>query len=89
MGWQNVDQKKRDAGQREAAQHKEQEEARALRRAARRAFQGEGQGPLRDELLRAVRRSTYNPNASHADMAYAEGYRKLAVDLLKLGGIYD
>jgi len=88
MGWQDVTIKGTDPAEQEAAQHKEQEESRALRQAARRALQGDGQGPLRDELTRAVHRCSYSPNATHAEMAFAEGYRKLAIDLLKLGGFY-
>lgn len=60
-----------------------------LRHAAQRAFAAKAQAPLREELERLVRRPSYAPGRTAEDVAYLEGCRRVALDLLRMGGVYE
>lgn len=60
-----------------------------LRHAAQRAFAAKNQAPLREELERLVRRPSYAPGRTAEDVAYLEGCRRVAIDLLRMGGVYE
>lgn len=87
MGWNEV-----NAGPGGDPEKAEQEKKRraqselAVRQAAREALDGAGQKPLREALRKIALASSYAPGRDHADMAFAEGKRAMAVWLLQMGG---
>ncbi len=89
MGWNNLEAAKPDPEAAQAQKQRDAEERKALEAAARRAFADKQQTPLKDELVKVGRRPSFTPGRSAEEVAYLEGYRKLALDLLKMGGIHE
>lgn len=73
------EEKERKARERDAHQKK-------LEAAAKAALNAEGAEPLVEELHRIAMANAYNPGRSKADMAFADGKRSTAVQILNLGG---
>lgn len=65
---------------------KHAEEMRALGTAAKKAFAVDDQRPLRDFLLARAHTVSFRPGVDPADVAFREGQRSLALQLLKLAG---
>ena len=86
MGWNEVNAGGHTAQADNAEQEKREANEKALRQAMQKALSGGNQRPLRDFLKRTALAGSYSPGRSHADMAYTEGMRALAVKLLHLGG---
>lgn len=84
MGWNEMDGKGQDTDK--VARAKEEEAA--LRGQVRKAL-GEPTTPLYRYLDALVRGQSYAPGRPVEDVAFAEGQRALARQLMKLGGVHD
>jgi hypothetical protein len=85
MGWHELE--GRNAKEEKQNHHEKQEESiRALRTAARGAVSSDKQRPLKDFLLTKAHVVSYSPNVSPADVAFYEGQRSMALQILKLAG---
>ncbi len=85
MGWGDLEGEGAKEQQRE--QHDKQEESlRALRTAARTAVSSDKQKPLKDFLMTKAHVVSYSPNAVPGDVAFFEGQRSMALQILKLAG---
>ena len=90
MGWQELEgPSDLSREKRQAESEKERSRLEAVEDAAKRAFRGAKQKPLVEELERVIRRPSYQPGCSAEQIAYLEGYRRLAIDLLRRGGVYE
>jgi len=85
MGWNDLD--GNNAKEEKQTRHDKQEESiRALRNSARGAVTGDNQKPLRDFLFNKAYGVSYSPNAAPGDVAFAEGQRSMALQILSLSG---
>ncbi len=85
MGWHDLEGE--GAREQKQEQHDKQEESiRALRTAARGGVSGDKQKPLKDFLMSKAHAVSYSPNAAPGDVAFSEGQRSMALQILKLAG---
>ena len=85
MGWNELE--GANAKEEKQTHHEKQEESiRALRTASRTAVSGDKQKPLREYLLTKAHAVSYSPNAASGDVAFYEGQRSMALQILKLAG---
>lgn len=85
MGWQNLESS--DATDRQAEQSDKHKEAiKALGIAARKAVDGEQQTPLKNFLMTKAHSVSFRPSVSSEEVAFLEGQRSLALQILKLAG---
>jgi len=85
VGWSEFDPKDREE-KRDAQSEKHQEHLRALGTAAKRGIAGEKQDVLLRFLQSRANSVSYRPGASAEEVAFNEGQRSLALQLLKLAG---
>jgi len=84
VGWGDLENAGRDVGKEGQAK----QEQTALRAQVHKAL-GEPNSPMQRYLEAVVRGQSYAPGRTPEDVAYAEGQRSMARQLLKLGGVYD
>lgn len=85
MGWHNLE--STDATERQAEQSDKHKEAlRALGIAARKAVDGDQQTPLKNYLMTKAHTVSFRPSVSSEEVAFLEGQRSLALQILKLAG---
>lgn len=85
MGWNDLNTGEATTKQAEYSdEHKET--VRALGTAAKKACGGDQQRPLRDFLLTKAHTVSFRPSASSEEVAFLEGQRSLALQILKLAG---
>ena len=85
MGWHDLEGQN---AQEEKRQHEERQEEsiRALRTAARKAVGDGSQAPLKEYLMTKAHTVSYSPSAAPGDVAFYEGQRSMALQILKLAG---
>lgn len=85
MGWSDLNSGEATAKQAEYSdEHKEA--VRALGIAAKKALASDQQTPLKNFLLTKAHTVSFRPSATSEEVAFLEGQRSLALQLLKLAG---
>lgn len=85
MGWSDLNSGEATSKQAEYSdEHKEA--VRALGVAAKKAISADQQTPLKNFLLSRAHGVSFRPSASSEEVAFNEGQRSLALQLLKLAG---
>ena len=84
MGWDELDGKPKQG--KEEHETRAQEEIRALGLACREALKGDNQSPLKRYLLSRAHSVSYRPSMTDSEVAFHEGQRSLALQILKSAG---
>jgi len=83
MGWHNLEDTKKTSSPEKAAR---EDAYRVLAAAASKALSGDSQEPLNKFLRSKANSISYRAGATPAEVAFEEGQRSLALQILKLAG---
>ena len=84
MGWNELNDKPEQG--KDAHDKKARDEIRALGIACREALKGDNQSPLKRMLLGRAHSVSYRPSMTDSEVAFHEGQRSLALQILKAAG---